>query len=134
MRCPLTVATGFIVNGKDCQRTLAPFQPAQAHDARGQPPFAQAVADGQMPCKFCGSLPYKWAVPSRESVTLMTCRSGVSGYAASARIVGCASWLSADDAVYWSHSAIQAFIQRHPRWRNEPDLPIYQGSQRFSPL
>jgi len=35
---------------------------------------------------------------------------------------------SADDAVFWSTPMIRQFIERHPRWLNEPDAPIeYQG-------
>jgi RNA polymerase sigma factor (sigma-70 family) len=136
MRCPTcSQRFGFdIVNGKGLVGVehLRSFQPAFKRTMRAvSRHLLQAVADGQMPCKFCGKLaPIEVGGPKQEeSVTPddpLKRRFWIRGLCP--HCGQAPAGFSADDAVYWSHPAIQAFIQRHPRWRNEPDLPIsYQG-------
>jgi RNA polymerase sigma-70 factor (ECF subfamily) len=136
MRCPsCSQRFGFdIVNGKGLARVehLRSFQPAFKHTMRAvSRHLLQAVADGQMPCKFCGKLaPVEVGGPKQEvSWTRddpLRRRFWIRGLCPHCGQVS--AGFSADDAVYWSHAATQVFIQRHTRWRNEPDLPIiYQG-------
>jgi hypothetical protein len=136
MRCPnCSQRFGFdIVNGRglvDVEH-LRSFQPAFKRTMRAvSRRLLQAVADGQMPCKSCGKLsPVEVGGPKQEvALTLddpLKRRFWIRGLCPHCGHVS--AGFSADDAVYWSHPAIQTFIQRHPRWRNEPDLPItYQG-------
>ena len=136
MRCPgCSQRFGFdIVNGQGLVgvEQLRSFQPAFKRTMRGvSRHLLQAVASGQITCKSCGKLvPVQVGGPKQEICSTPddalkrrfwirglcpACGQGLGGF-------------SADDAVYWSHPTIQAFIQRHPRWLNEPDLPIdYQG-------
>jgi RNA polymerase sigma-70 factor (ECF subfamily) len=136
MRCPsCSQRFGFdIVNGRGLVAVehARSFKPAFNRTMRAvSRHLLQAVANGRMPCKFCGKLArIEVGGPKQEeSVTpddplkrrfwirglCPHCGQPLAGF-------------SADDAVYWSHPAILAFIQRRPRWRNEPDLPIiYQG-------
>ena len=136
MRCPsCSQRFGFdIVNGKGlvAMEHLRSFQPAFKRTMHAVSRYLlQAVADGRMPCKSCGKLgPVEVGGPKQEvSLTLddpLKRRFWIRGLCPHCGQVS--AGFSADDAVYWSHPAIQAFIQRRPRWRNEPDLPIsYQG-------
>jgi RNA polymerase sigma factor (sigma-70 family) len=136
MRCPsCSQRFGFdIVNGKGLVGVehLRSFQPAFKRTMRAvSRHLLQAVADGQMACKFCGKLsPVEVGGPKQEASSTpddpLKRRFWIRGICPHCGQVS--GGFSADDAVYWSHPAIQAFIQRRPRWRNEPDLPIsYQG-------
>ena len=136
MRCPsCSQRFGFdIVNGKGLVGVdhLRSFQPAFKRTMRAlSRHLLQAVADGQMPCKFCGKLsPVEVGDPKQDaSLTSddpLERRFWIRGVCPHCGLKS--GGFSADDAVYWSHPTIQAFIQRHARWRNEPDLPIfYQG-------
>jgi RNA polymerase sigma factor (sigma-70 family) len=136
MRCPsCSQRFGFdIVNGKGLVGVdhLRSFQPAFKRTMRAiSRHLLQAVANGQMSCKFCGKLaPIEVGGPKQEVSSTpddpLKRRFWIRGLCPHCgRMLG---GFSADDAVYWSHPAIQAFILRRPRWRNEPDLPItYQG-------
>jgi RNA polymerase sigma-70 factor (ECF subfamily) len=132
MRCPsCSQRFGFdIVNGKGLVGVehLRSFQPAFKRTMRAvSRHLLQAVADGQIPCKSCGKLgPVEVGDPKQE-VSLTPDDPLKRRFWIRGRCPHCgqvSAGFSADDAVYWSHPAIQAFIQRHPRWRNEPDLPI----------
>jgi RNA polymerase sigma-70 factor (ECF subfamily) len=136
MRCPsCSQRFGFdIVNGKGVVgvEDLRSFQPAFKRTMRAvSRHLLRAVADGQMPCKYCGKLgPVEVGDPKQEaSLTAddpLKRRFWIRGLCPHCGQVS--AGFSADDAVYWSHPGTQAFIQRHARWRNEPDLPIiYQG-------
>lgn len=142
MRCPsCSQRFGFdIVNGKGLVGVdhLRSFQPAFKRTMRAvSRHLLQAVADGQIPCKFCGKLiPIEVGGPKQEGSAPpddpppddpLKRRFWIRGLCPHCgRVLG---GFSADDAVYWSHPEIQAFIQRHPRWRNEPDLPITAQGQ-----
>jgi RNA polymerase sigma factor (sigma-70 family) len=137
MRCPsCSQRFGFdIVNGKGLVGVehLRSFQPAFKRTMRAvSRHLLQAVADGQIPCKSCGKLcPVEVGDPKQEiSLTPddpLKRRFWIRGLCPHCGHVS--GGFSADDAVYWSHPAAQAFIQRHARWRNEPDLPITYQEQ-----
>jgi RNA polymerase sigma factor (sigma-70 family) len=136
MRCPsCSQRFGFdIVNGRGLVAVehVRSFQPAFKRTMRAvSRHLLQAVADGRIPCKYCGKLgPVEVGGPKQEASSTpddaLKRRFWIRGLCPYCGQVS--AGFSADDAVYWSHPTIQAFIQQHPRWRNEPDLPItYQG-------
>jgi RNA polymerase sigma-70 factor (ECF subfamily) len=136
MRCPsCSQRFGFdIVNGKGLVAVdhLRSFHPAFKHTMRAvSRHLLHAVAEGKMACKFCGKLaPVEVGGPKQEASIHddpLKRRFWIRGLCPHCGQVS--AGYSADDAVYWSHPATQAFIQRHPRWRNEPDIPIHYQEQ-----
>jgi RNA polymerase sigma-70 factor (ECF subfamily) len=137
MRCP-DCSQRFrldIVNGTGLVEVdrLHSFQPAFKRTMRGlSRQLLQAIEAGVMACKSCGNPgPVEVGGPKRDTPDTLDdpinrrfwvrglcpqCGQALGGF-------------SADDAVYWSHPAIQAFIQRHPRWLNEPERPLEYQEQ-----
>ncbi len=136
MRCPTcSQQFGFdIVNGKGIVEVtqLRSFQPAFKRTMRGASRhLLHLVAAKEVLCQRC-QRPVPIEVGGPKSETTLTPDSPLNRHfwihgfcqQCGLKIAG----VSADDAVYWSHPTIQAFIQQHPRWLNEPDRPIdYQG-------
>jgi RNA polymerase sigma factor (sigma-70 family) len=137
MRCPsCSRRFGFdIVNGKGLVGVdhLRSFQPAFKRTMRAVSRYLlQAVADGQIPCKFCGKLALVEVGDPKHEALLMSDDPLKRRFWIGGLCPHCgqkSGGFSADDAVYWSHPATQEFIQRHARWRNEPDLPITYQEQ-----
>jgi hypothetical protein len=138
MRCPTcSQRFGFdIVNGKGLVPVdqLRSFQPAFKRTMRGvSHQVLQAIAAGQVPCRCCGKpVPVEVGGPQLKAASLTPDDPLKRHFWIHSRCRWCGGkglgGFSADDAVYWSHPEIQTFIQRHPRWLNEPDRPIeYQG-------
>ena len=136
MRCPgCSQSQSFdIVNGKGLVSVerLRSFQPAFKRTMRGiSRHLLQAVTSGEIACKSCGKLApvavgdFKQESASTSALQQRFWIRGECQHCGNSS-VGCLC--SADDVVYWSHPVIQAFIQRHPRWLNQPDRPIeYRG-------
>jgi RNA polymerase sigma-70 factor (ECF subfamily) len=136
MRCPgCSQRFGFdIVNGKGLVSVdhLRSFQPAFKHTMRGlSRSLLQSIDSGQMICKGCGRLTLAQVSGPKQQTAVTPDDPLARQFWIRGQCQHCGHLLggfSADDAVYWSHPAIQAFMRQHPRWLNRPDLPLdYQG-------
>lgn len=136
MRCP-ECSRRFendIVNGKGLVNVenLRSFQPAFKRTMRGvSHHLLQAISTGTLACKYCGKSALIRVNDLKERLQSTSGRLFQRHFWISGHCPHCGNKIggfSADDAVYWSRPEIQAFIQRYPRWLNEPDLPIeYEG-------
>jgi RNA polymerase sigma-70 factor (ECF subfamily) len=126
---------GDIVNGKGLVRLdrLRSFRSAFKRTLHGvSHQMMQAVAAGETVCGKCGkAVPIQVGSNSKRedgAVPDLAIRRQfwVRGFC-----LNCgskAAGFSADDVVFWATPIIQQFIQRHPRWLSEPDVPVeYEG-------
>jgi RNA polymerase sigma factor (sigma-70 family) len=135
MRCP-ECSRRFdsdIVNGKGMVQVdgLRSFQPAFKRTMRGVSRYLLGgIAAGELSCVQCGK-PAPVRVSELGEEKAISSGPYLRQFWVSGVCPHCGSKVggaSADDAVYWSHSVTQQFIQRYPRWLNEPDTPIeYDG-------
>ncbi|HLZ60797.1 MAG TPA: RNA polymerase sigma factor [Ktedonosporobacter sp.] len=137
MRCPeCSRYAGFdTVNGKGlvALERVSSFVPAFKRTMQGVSSYLmQAVTHGSTACRNCGQVvPVGVGSPKASlgaspdhiiqrqfwvSSICPACGEKVAGY-------------SADDVVFWSSPVVLQFIQQHPRWLNEPDVPIEYQDQ-----
>jgi RNA polymerase sigma-70 factor (ECF subfamily) len=93
--------------------------------------LSEAVLAGTVDCPRCGVLvPFRVGGPKPETAWTPDHRVRRTFWIRGL-CPGCGQYVggfSADDAVYWSHPTIAAFIQKYPRWLNEVDTALeYQG-------